>query len=192
MKASATTKTPKSKEAPKKDFVADVEVTTDLLQVLHKDHKDVSELFFQYTQAEEDKEKKELVAQIINQLTLHAKAEEEVVYPAVRKGAEDVKDLMDEADTEHHVVKFLLAELAEMSPKDDHYDSKVTVLCELVKHHVEEEEKEMFEKIKTAKLDLESLGKEFIARKEVLSQKPLAKGKVPLTRAKSSTKRKAA
>jgi len=187
MKASTVTK-PVVKPGPSKDFVADLAVSTDLLQILHKDHRTVSELFFQYSQKDQDKEKKAIVAEIIKELTLHAKAEEEIVYPAVRNGEEDVEDLMDEADTEHHVVKFLLAELGEMSPKDDHYDSKVTVLCELVKHHVDEEEKEMFEKIKLSDLDLDALGKEFLERKEALAKKPLPKDKFPVTSSKGGRK----
>lgn len=179
------------KEPPANDFVADVEITTDLLQVLHHDHKNVQEMFFQFTQLEDDKEKKALVAEIIKELTIHAKAEEEIVYPAVREAAEEADDLMDEADTEHHVVKFLIAELRNMSPKDDHFDSKVTVLCELVKHHVEEEEKEMFEKIKNSGLDLEDLGKKVLDRKEVLAEKPLPEEKFPVTSSKRPRAKKA-
>lgn len=52
---------------------------------------------------------------------------------------------MYEADTEHHVIELLIGELSKMEPKDDYYDAKVTVLCEVVKHHVDEEEKEIFE-----------------------------------------------
>jgi hemerythrin superfamily protein len=169
---------------PAQDFVADAAVTTDLLQVLHHDHKTVQEMFFQFTQLEDDKAKKALVGEIIKELTIHAKAEEEIVYPAVRDAADEAEDLMDEADTEHHVVKFLMAELRDMSPKDDHFDSKVTVLCELVKHHVAEEEKEMFEKIKNSGLDLEELGKQVIDRKEVLAEKPLPEEKFPVTSSK--------
>ncbi len=187
----STTKPPMAK--PKKDFVADVEVTTDLLQVLHKDHKNVSELFFQFSQEDDDKEKKAIVTRIIKELTLHAKAEEDVVYPAVRDGADDAEDIMDEADTEHHVVKFLLAELSDMSPKDEYFDAKVTVLCELVKHHVEEEEKEMFDKIKDADLDLEALGQEFLDHKEeALGKKPLPKDKLAVVGSRVAAKKKTA
>jgi hemerythrin superfamily protein len=146
---------------------------TDILQVLHKDHVKVSELFFQFSKSDDEGEKKDLVSQISTELGLHAKAEEEIVYPAVRDGKEEVEDMMDEADTEHHVVKFLIAELENMEPSDSHYDSKVTVLCELVKHHVDEEETEIFEKLKAADLDLNELGKRFLQRKSELAEKPL-------------------
>ena len=133
----------------------------------------VDELFFQYKQTDDEARKKQIVEQITFELGVHAKAEEEIVYPVVRDGEEEVEDLMDEADTEHHVVKFLLAELGNMKPSDSHYDSKVTVLCELVKHHVEEEEEEIFEKLKASDEDLEKLAKAFNERKMQLAQKPL-------------------
>ena len=155
-------------------------VATNIMQILHKDHMKVDDLFFKYTQTDEDSEKKSLVEQITLELGLHAKAEEELVYPVIRDGKEEVEDMMDEADTEHHVVKFLLAELANMEPSDSHYDSKVTVLCEVVKHHVEEEEKDIFEKLKLSKANLEKLGQQFEERKAELSEKPLPAEKFPV------------
>lgn len=162
---------PKSlnEELDKEPALAEV----DILQVLHRDHMKVDELFFQYKQTDDEARKKQIVEQITFELGVHAKAEEEIVYPVVRDGEEEVEDLMDEADTEHHVVKFLLAELGNMKPSDSHYDSKVTVLCELVKHHVEEEEEEIFEKLKASDEDLEKLAKAFNERKMQLAQKPL-------------------
>jgi hemerythrin superfamily protein len=167
------------------------EAETDILQVLHKDHVKVSELFFQFSKSEDEREKKELVGQIGTELGLHAKAEEEIVYPAVRNGKEEVEDMMDEADTEHHVVKFLLAELENLEPSDSHYDSKVTVLCELVKHHVEEEETDIFEKLKAADLDLNELGKKFMQRKLELAQKPLPQEIFPVQGSESLSRKSA-
>ncbi len=160
--------------------VADAPVEMDIMQVLHRDHIKVDELFFQFAKSEDDSEKKSIVDQIILELGLHAKAEEEVVYSKIRDGEEEVESMMDEADTEHHVVKFLLAELGEMKPSDDYYDSKVTVLCELVKHHVEEEEKEIFEKLKDSELDLVKMGETFLERKSTLAKKPLPPEKFPV------------
>ncbi len=81
-------------------------VATDVCQILHQDHQEVAELFFQYSELDEDAndEKDALADQIIKELYAHAKVEEELVYPAVRKGDDDSEDMMDEADTEHHVV----------------------------------------------------------------------------------------
>jgi len=147
-----------------------------VLVMLHGDHQKVRNLFFNFSQAESAREKEDLVKTILQELYIHATVEEEIVYPEARKKADDIEDLMDEADTEHHVVKMLMAELSGMKASDDYFDAKVTVLCELVNHHVREEEKEMFEKIKESGVDLDLLGKKVAARKsELLSEstKPL-------------------
>lgn len=163
-------KTPGPQESP----------SGDILQILHRDHMKVDGLFFQYAKAKDDSEKKSIVEQISHELGLHAKLEEEIVYPLVRDGEKESECLMDEADTEHHVVKFLLAELGNMQPNDDHFDAKVTVLSELVKHHVEEEENEIFEKLKDSDIDLKKLGQEFLERKASLSAKPLPEETFPV------------
>ncbi len=152
----------------------------DIIQVLHQDHMKVDELFFQFSKSEDDAEKKSIVDQITLELGLHAKAEEEIVYAKIRDGEEEVESMMDEADTEHHVVKFLLAELGDMKPSDDHYDSKVTVLCELVKHHVQEEENEIFEKLKDSDEDLIKMAEKFVERKSTLAAKPLPEETFPV------------
>ncbi len=149
--------------------------------LLHEDHQKMRELFFDFSQTDEDDKKAELVKTILKELYVHAKVEEEIVYPAIRDQADDVEDMMDEADTEHHVVKLLMAELAEMKPGDDHYDSKVTVLCELVNHHVREEEKEIFDKMDKAGIDEEALANEVLARKaELNAQKESHSQKQPI------------
>ena len=155
-------------------------VELDIRQILHNDHQLVDELFFQFNQTDDKNRKQEIIQEITTELGVHAKAEEEIVYPAVRDGKEETEDMMDEADTEHHVVKFLLAELGNMKPSDSHYDSKVTVLCELVKHHVEEEEDDIFEKLESSKKDLDELGRKFLERKEELLKKPLPQEVFPV------------
>jgi hemerythrin-like domain-containing protein len=93
--------------------------------------------------------------------------EEELFYPAVRD-AIDADDLLDEAEVEHASAKQLITELAAMQPGDDLYDAKFTVLGEYVKHHVDEEEHEIFPKAKKAKIDLEALGDDLRTRKQEL------------------------
>ena len=177
-----------------KDHGSDVEdmaVSMDVLQILHEDHQTVAEMFFQYKQLEEDDEKEELVAEIIKELAIHAQVEEEIVYPAIRKADDDSEDMMDEADTEHHVVKLLLHELTSMKADEDHYDSKVTVLCELVNHHVQEEEKEIFEKLQESDLNLEDLGAQVLKRKEeLIKHPPSLSSRAIATSSKSGTKKK--
>jgi hypothetical protein len=91
--------------------------------------------------------------------------EEEIFYPALREALED-DDLVDEAVVEHASAKQLIAELEGMEPGDDLYDAKFTVLGEYVKHHVKEEQNEIFPQAKKSKMDLEQLGQEIAERKE--------------------------
>ena len=141
----------------------------DAITLLMEDHKKVKKMFkdFEKLTAAGDTEKSALVKNICAELTIHATAEEEIFYPAVREEIED-EDLMDEADVEHAGAKALIAELESMQPGDDHYDAKVTVLGEYIDHHVKEEEGEMFPQVKKSKVDTRALGAQIRQRKEKL------------------------
>lgn len=144
---------------------------TDAFSLLKADHKKVKGLFNQFKKAKkqdaDDATKSALVAQICTELRVHAQIEEEIFYPAVREQVED-QDIMDEALVEHAGAKDLIAQLEGMSPGDDLYDAKVTVLGEEIDHHVKEEEGPMFRKAKRAKVDAVQLGEELQARKAEL------------------------
>jgi len=135
--------------------------TEDAITLLTTDHAKVTKLFKEFESLKEDDgaaaDKSALVTQICNELKVHAEIEEEIFYPAVRKAIED-GDLVDEAVVEHASAKDLIAQLEEMSPDDELYDAKVTVLAEQIQHHVKEEEGEMFPKARKAKVDGEALG----------------------------------
>jgi len=143
----------------------------DATALLAKDHKDVKALFKRYeklAKAEADAgEREELAAQICEMLEAHTTVEEEIFYPAVREAQVDA-DLLDEAEVEHASAKDLISQIRSMSPDDDLYDAKVSVLGEYVNHHVEEEEGQMFPKARRAKVDLEGLGEQIKSRKEAL------------------------
>ena len=139
----------------------------DALALLKADHELVQDLFDKFQKARTDKQKATLAEQICTELTIHAQIEEEIFYPAVREAIED-DDLMDEADVEHAGAKDLIAQIEASDPGEDHFDAKVTVLGEYVKHHVEEEQSEMFPKVRKAELDLNELGSEMRARKDEL------------------------
>lgn len=136
------------------------------IELLKQDHAKVKELFERFEKTEDDAEKGEIVREAITELKIHAAIEEEIFYPALREVAEE--DIMDEADEEHHVVKLLIAELEEMEPGDDHFDAKFTVLAENVRHHIKEEESEIFPKAKEAGAD--EMGEEMLARKQELQE----------------------
>jgi hemerythrin superfamily protein len=140
---------------------------TDAISLLMQDHREVEGMFKEFEKAKEsddDGAKSEIVKRVCAALTVHAEIEEEIFYPAVRGEIED-DDTMDEAEVEHGSIKDLVAQLEEMDPGDSLYDAKMTVLSEYVKHHVKEEEGEMFPKVKKADLDLTALGSELMDRK---------------------------
>jgi hemerythrin superfamily protein len=145
----------------------------DAVQLLTADHKEVKGLFDRYQKLVDDEagtqERQALAEQICAMLTVHSTIEEEIFYPAARE-ALDEQDLLDEAEVEHATAKDLIAQIEGMSPDDDLYDAKVTVLGEYIDHHVKEEEGEMFLKCKKADMDLEALGAELDARKTELME----------------------
>jgi hemerythrin superfamily protein len=115
---------------------------TDLLK---KQHRQVEKLFKEVEKTEDPKQRRKLMEQIAADLKMHTQIEEEIFYPAVREvGTAKAETMIDEAFEEHHVVDLVLAELPQVDPEDERFEAKMTVLSELVKHHVEEEEGEMF------------------------------------------------
>jgi hemerythrin superfamily protein len=139
------------------------------IAMLIADHHKVKSLFDQFDALSERSlaTKKKLADQICHELTVHAQLEEDIFYPAVRKAVGDAA-LMDEALVEHASAKELIAQIEAMDPGDDLYDAKVTVLSEQIDHHVREEEKEMFPKVRKSALDLNALGEQMAQAKEQL------------------------
>ena len=144
----------------------------DALQLLTQDHREVQQLFDEYGKLAErddgsDEDKRNLAQQICTLLQAHTTLEEEIFYPAVRD-AIDEQDLLDEAEVEHASAKDLIAQILVSGPDEPLYDARVQVLGEYVKHHVKEEEKELFPKVKKSELDLAALGSEMLDRQQSL------------------------
>ncbi len=115
---------------------------TDLLK---KQHKSVKALFKKVEDTEDGRRRRQLMEEIANELKMHTQIEEEIFYPAVREvGTSKAEEMVDEAYEEHHVVDLVLAELPNVDPEDERFAAKMTVLSELVEHHADEEEDEMF------------------------------------------------
>jgi hemerythrin superfamily protein len=140
---------------------------THAIAILLKDHDKVKDLFDKFEKAKSTAQKEKIIAAALTELQIHAVIEEEIFYPAVR--AHVGKDLMNEADEEHHVARVLIAEL-QQGRRDDHRDAKFTVLSENVRHHIQEEEGEVLPKAKGLKLDFEALGQRMLDRKAVLEK----------------------
>jgi len=106
--------------------------------MLREDHMKVKGLFEEFEQADDADAKQRIVETALAELEVHAKLEEELIYPEIRQEIDD--DLMDEALEERHVVYGLIGELKKMKSSDERYDAKFTVLAENVRHHIKEEE----------------------------------------------------
>jgi hemerythrin superfamily protein len=139
--------------------------------LLAEDHKMVEKIFKQFEKLKKSDgdaaEKGELVRSACAALTVHAQVEEDLFYPAMYE-AIDAEDELDEAEVEHATIKSLVSQLEEMEPGDELYDATFIVLAEYVRHHVKEEEGEIFPKAKKADLDLLALGEKLLERKRAL------------------------
>src|ERR1700694_3286579 len=115
---------------------------TDLLK---RQHREVKTMFKKMEKTENARGRRDLMEQIAQALEMHTRIEEEIFYPAVR-GLETKKaeEMVAEALEEHHIVKLVLKELPQVDPEDERFEAKMKVLSELVEHHADEEEEEMF------------------------------------------------
>jgi hemerythrin superfamily protein len=151
---------------------------TDAIVLLKQDHKKVEQLFKQYEKAHKQEaansKLRSIVDEIIQELSVHASIEETVFYPTVRTVLPDLNDDVLEGIEEHHVVKWTLDELLGLDPDHERFHPKVTVLMESVRHHVEEEEQEMFPQIREGmgRKALQELGAELEKQKRFAPTKP--------------------
>jgi hemerythrin superfamily protein len=143
----------------------------DAIAILKADHRQVDEWFAEFEKTRSASRKQQLAANICAALTVHTTIEEEIFYPAFIEATSD-KDMHHEAIVEHAGAKNLIAEIQGMSPDDDYFDAKVTVLSEMIKHHVKEEEQAggMFAEAKKSEMDLKAIGAKLMARKEQLQE----------------------
>lgn len=170
MTTPAQTASSKTKSAGAKVAARSASSAPDAITLLKADHRTVEELFEKFEAAKRGDQKARIVQEICTELTIHAKVEELDFYPAAEQVLKDDKDLVDEATVEHASLKWLIAQLEQESPDSELYDAKVIVLKEYVQHHVKEEEKEMFPKLKKTELDLKALGAKIAATKEELKK----------------------
>jgi hemerythrin superfamily protein len=149
--------------------------TPDAIALLKADHRQVEEWFSQFDKTNSKSKKQQLATRICDALTVHTTIEEEIFYPAFIEATGD-KDTHHEAVVEHAGAKKLIADIQRMSSGDDYFDAKVTVLSEMIKHHVKEEEQPggMFAEARKSDMDLASLGQQLQARKKELQSQAQA------------------
>lgn len=157
----------------------------DAITLLIADHNRVRGLFAQFEDAKEAENVETMAsvgATIATELDVHTRIEEEIFYPWAKGLGDEIVEMIDEGYEEHHVVKGLLHEIAGLEPGDDQWRAKLTVVIENVEHHAEEEEKEMFPKIRGAS-DVDArhdIGNQLETRKKGLGA-PVLADKIDLT-----------
>lgn len=147
----------------------------DAITMLKEEHADVEKLFkrFEGLGPRAKKSKADIADKVIAALSQHAVIEEAVLYPAARERLSE-DDLVLEALEEHHVVKWVLSELDGMTPDDERFTAKFMVMAENVRHHVKEEEGELFPKLRKAftRTELAELGDRMAEAKRTAPTKP--------------------
>ena len=143
----------------------------DAIALLKQDHRVVEQLFEQFEEADDD-ELQGIAERVCQLLTVHAQIEEELFYPPAKEALEEEEEieLVNEANVEHQSAKDLIAKIEGMTPEDENFKATVKVLSEYIKHHVKEEEKELFPKVKETELDLKEIGAQLQERKMALMQ----------------------
>ena len=141
----------------------------DAISLLKADHRQVEGWFSSFERTRSETRKQQLASKICNALKVHTRIEEEIFYPAFLEQAQE-EDIHHEAVVEHEGAKKLIAEIEAANPADEYFDAKVTVLSEMIKHHVKEEEQPggMFAKARKSEMDLSELDQRMAARKKQL------------------------
>jgi hemerythrin superfamily protein len=151
-------------------------MSTDAITLLKNDHKELKKLFREFSSAGPNatKAKGDLVARMIELLTVHTYIENEIMYPEVRTLLPDLEDDILESYEEHHVADVLCVELFALSPDAERFDAKTTVLIENVTHHIEEEEDEWFPKVRAGlgRKQLSELGARMLDAKATAPRSP--------------------
>jgi hypothetical protein len=154
----------------------------DAISLLKADHREVKKWFGEFEKARSAR-KQELAEKICTALKAHTTIEEEIFYPAFLEATGD-KDIHHEAEVEHDGAKKLIAEIESAGP-DDYFEARVSVLSEMINHHVNEEEKRggMFAKARQSDMDLEALGQQLQQRKDEI----MSRGETSASRGRGAT-----
>jgi hemerythrin-like domain-containing protein len=151
-------------------------MSTDAIVLLKADHQEIRKTFKAFEAAGENAtaRKADLVATMIELLTVHTFIENEIMYPEVRKLLPELEDDVLESYEEHHVADVLCMELFLLPASAERFDAKTTVLIENVTHHIEEEEQDWFPKVRAGlgRKQLSELGARMIEAKKHAPKTP--------------------
>jgi hemerythrin-like domain-containing protein len=139
------------------------------IEMLKQDHAKAQKAFKEFEKLDrgDTETAQQIVKTVCEDLKIHSTLEEEIFYPAVREAIDD-EDIMNEAQVEHETAKMLIEQLENMGPDDPNFHATFSVLGEYVKHHIKEEEGEMFPQAKKTELDFEDLAQRMSQRKQEL------------------------
>jgi hemerythrin-like domain-containing protein len=158
----------------------------DALTLLKQDHDSVKELFTEFKRFQEEKTegvdelKQDLMDEVCHALKMHTQLEEEIFYPVAREALPDEEDLFNEADVEHASAKELIAQVESGNASDPMTCARFLVLAEQIEHHVEEEEEDMFPKLRKSTMDTRAIGGLLAERKKEFESEALkVKGTAP-------------
>jgi hemerythrin superfamily protein len=145
------------------------------IELLKADHEKVRGLFEELTNttSRAEKTRVQLLEKIRLELDVHTTIEEEIFYPAFREAAENSEDkeMIFEALEEHRAAgELVMPDLLETEVGTEQFGGRAKVLKDLVEHHAEEEEKEMFKRARALfdRDQLAELGERMAARKQEL------------------------
>jgi iron-sulfur cluster repair protein YtfE (RIC family) len=142
----------------------------DPIALLLADHRRLRELFSRFTRTRRKPHSPAKIQQIVElaceELEMHATLEEQLFYPGVRARAR--AGFIEEAEVEHAAVRGIIADLRALEPSDPKYAAAFRVLMHYVRHHMEEEERQLFPRIRRARLDLVDLGHRMLTLKKSL------------------------
>jgi hemerythrin-like domain-containing protein len=151
-------------------------MSSDAIVLLKDEHKQIKKAFRDFEKAGDNAHavRGKAVKRMIELLTAHTYIENEVMYPRVRELLPEVEDDVLESYEEHHVADVLVLELATMEPTDERFVAKTTVLIENVEHHIDEEEKEWFPKVRQelGRKQLQQLGADMVEARKKAPKRP--------------------
>ena len=154
----------------------------DAIGTLIQDHNHVKRMFTEYAQLNDraKSRRKVLADQICDALTIYARVEEEVFYPAVREFIAD-QDLVDAAVHDHAAARLLIDQIEDMEPGDYLYDEKLELLASIIEQHMRDEEDELFPKVRRTSLDMVLLANQMAALRDKAPVKPNQNGRTSRT-----------
>jgi hemerythrin-like domain-containing protein len=148
----------------------------DAIAMLKADHRSLKRLFRAFHEAggRAHARRRDIVDRIISELSVHSGIEETVFYPHIRGAVASAEDEVLESLEEHHLVKLMLSELETLDPRHERFTAKVTVLTEVVGHHIDEEERELFPRVRRllSRHELMTIGEELAEARAIVPSRP--------------------